>query len=179
MEYNRSRLGGSADTWALACLSWRIWVRCLDRCFAFSWSIPPSWTWCWLSSFWAGWSGVTSGRRTEKHTVFVKSVPLVVFVSKDFGGTGEWSFPLLLLFPLHHNRFQMVLDKNWDSEHQEKSVSLCKRHFPGSEKDPLVDDSYMFFKVDYSVLWSNASSTQRSSVLCRMFDNGEVEQEIV
>ena len=37
-------------------------------------------------------------------------------------------------FFLQEHWFQMVLDRNWDSEHQEKSVSLCKRHFSGSEK---------------------------------------------
>lgn len=86
-----------SHTWALACLSWRILVTCLNRCFAFSLSIPPSWTWCWLSSFCAGCSARRCNFRSENrkayHTcLWSKIVLLMVFVYKDFGGRGNEVF---------------------------------------------------------------------------------------
>lgn len=108
------RLGGCAGTprpWLAGVEESEL---CLKRCFSLCGSIP---------SLLEGDAdcppfvqdvrpvGGTPGQRTASHWCLGGQVVLWMVFVCDLG-VGEGSFPLLLLFPLHHNRFQMVLDKN-------------------------------------------------------------------
>lgn len=81
--------------WALACLSWRILVTGLKRCSTASFSVPPSWRCCWLSSVCAGRSAgrSTFGSRSRHHPVRVwearPSFGWCLFVRTLGGGGNE------------------------------------------------------------------------------------------
>lgn len=108
------RLGGCAVTprpWLAGAEEAEL---CLKRCFSQPGSIPSSLEGDAECPFVQDVQpvGGTAGQRAAKQWgLFGRPGRLwwCLFVTR---GLGEGSFPLLLLFPLHHNRFQMVLDKN-------------------------------------------------------------------